>query len=84
MATLGTLAPGAAAGAAAEVPCGAVALAFGSTICPKTIVSKLFFSVLLSKLRIVEALPIVTCAPFFTLVLGTAAQTSPSRVFSRR
>ena len=81
---LGTLATGVPSGATADVPCGAMALAFGSTICPKTIVSKLLFNVLLSKLRIVAALPIVTCAPFFTVVLGTAAHTSPSLVFSRR
>ena len=81
--TLATIAGGALVAGAA--PCGEAGLAPGSTICPKTMVSNFFFSVLLSKSCIVIGLPIVTCAPFFTVVVGTAAQTSPCcAVFSRR
>ena len=59
-------------------------LAFGSASCPKTILSNLRFKVRLSKFCIVIALTIVTWAPFFTLLVGTAAQVSPAAVFRRR
>ena len=62
----------------------AAAGALGSARVPKTILSKVFLSDLLSKFSITMALAMVTCSPFFTGAAVTAAQVSPVPVFRRR
>lgn len=61
----------------------AAAGAFGSASEPKTILSKVLLSDLLSKFCITAGFWIVTFSPFLTGAAVTAAQVSPSAVIRR-
>src|SRR6185436_9794670 len=71
-------------GRAGDAPCGFAGLAEESASEAKMIRSNLRLSALLSKFSITDVSTSVTCAPFATEAEATAAQISPSFVFSRR